>query len=165
MFSDNQTKEIYQRLVDITHAKSDAALARDIGVSPQALSNFKNENRWPTTRLLDFCKKHGISREWLLLGTGFPLEKDVQRKEEVEIEAIVKHLKANPHLRSLLYAFVTGSVSGERMTYQINSGAKADQNAVLMRLKLSALDNLDKGTGESLDTGLKPPRRARPRTT
>ncbi len=50
--------------------KNDSAVARVLGVTPQALSNYKKRGEMPTDLVLRFADIHGLSVDWLISGKG-----------------------------------------------------------------------------------------------
>jgi len=50
--------------------KNDSAVARVLGVTPQALSNYKKRGEMPTDLVLRFADIHGLSVDWLISGEG-----------------------------------------------------------------------------------------------
>ena len=50
--------------------KNDSAVARVLGVTPQALSNYKKRGEMPTDLVLRFAEIHGLSVDWLISGKG-----------------------------------------------------------------------------------------------
>ena len=50
--------------------KNDSAVARVLGVTPQALSNYKKRGEMPTDLVLRFAKLFGLSVDWLIHGVG-----------------------------------------------------------------------------------------------
>lgn len=60
--------EISDRMMHAARLKSHSALARDLGVTPQALSNYKKRGDFPPGLVVDFAEKHGLSVDALLNG-------------------------------------------------------------------------------------------------
>ncbi|MEE8574166.1 MAG: helix-turn-helix domain-containing protein [Thermodesulfobacteriota bacterium] len=50
--------------------KNDSAVARKLGVTPQALSNYKKRGELPTDLVIRFSGIYGLSVDWLLSGDG-----------------------------------------------------------------------------------------------
>ncbi len=50
--------------------KNDSAVARVLGVTPQALSNYKKRGELPTDLVIRFSNIYGLSVDWLLTGEG-----------------------------------------------------------------------------------------------
>jgi hypothetical protein len=50
--------------------KSDSAIARMVGITPQALSNCKRKGEIPADLVLKFAKILGFSMDWLISGVG-----------------------------------------------------------------------------------------------
>ncbi|MBI5561660.1 MAG: helix-turn-helix domain-containing protein [Deltaproteobacteria bacterium] len=63
--------------------KNDSAVARSLGVTPQALSNYKKRGEMPTDLVLKFAGIYGLSVDWLITGDG-EMYKNVIKKPEGE---------------------------------------------------------------------------------
>jgi hypothetical protein len=50
--------------------KNDSAVARVLGVTPQALSNYKKRGELPTDLVIRFAGIYGLSVDWLITGEG-----------------------------------------------------------------------------------------------
>ncbi len=50
--------------------KNDSAVARRLGVTPQALSNYKKRGELPTDLVLRFSDIFSLSIDWLIRGEG-----------------------------------------------------------------------------------------------
>jgi hypothetical protein len=62
--------DITERMKMAGKLKNDSAVARVLGVTPQALSNYKKRDRMPMNLVLKFATIHGLSMDWLLTGEG-----------------------------------------------------------------------------------------------
>ena len=62
--------EIIERMRWSGKLKNDSAVARGLGVTPQALSNYKKRGEMPTDLVLRFSNIYGLSVDWLLSGEG-----------------------------------------------------------------------------------------------
>lgn len=62
--------EIIERMRWSGKLKNDSAVARVLGVTPQALSNYKKRGEMPTDLVLRFSNIYGLSVDWLLSGEG-----------------------------------------------------------------------------------------------
>jgi len=60
--------EILDRVRKISGATSDAAIARALGVTPQAIGNARRRGTIPFERLVAFAAEHGVSLDYLFLG-------------------------------------------------------------------------------------------------
>lgn len=58
------------RLKDLIGAKSDADVARGLDISPQAMSSFKKQKKFPADLMVNYCLRNQISIDWLLTGKG-----------------------------------------------------------------------------------------------
>ena len=95
---------ILARLRQITEAKSDAALARILKVTPQALSYFKKQGRFPSELLIGFCFKRQVSIDWLMTGRG-PARRGLQVTtpsvcyrpgSDPDVDLIINFITRNP---------------------------------------------------------------------
>lgn len=62
--------EIIERMRWAGKLKNDSAVARVLGVTPQALSNYKKRGEMPTDLVLKFANIYGLSVDWLISGDG-----------------------------------------------------------------------------------------------
>ncbi len=62
--------EIIERMRWAGKLKNDSAVARLLGVTPQALSNYKKRGEMPTDLVLKFANLFGLSVDWLITGHG-----------------------------------------------------------------------------------------------
>lgn len=62
--------EIIERMRWAGKLKNDSAVARVLGVTPQALSNYKKRGEMPTDLVLRFANIYGLSVDWLITGDG-----------------------------------------------------------------------------------------------
>ncbi len=62
--------EIIERMRWAGKLKNDSAVARVLGVTPQALSNYKKRGEMPTDLVLRFSNIYGLSVDWLISGDG-----------------------------------------------------------------------------------------------
>ncbi|MBI5598374.1 MAG: helix-turn-helix domain-containing protein [Deltaproteobacteria bacterium] len=62
--------DIIERMKDAGRLKNDSAVARVLGVTPQALSNYKKRGKMPTNLVIKFASVFGLSVDWLLTGRG-----------------------------------------------------------------------------------------------
>ncbi len=62
--------EIIERMRWAGKLKNDSAVARTLGVTPQALSNYKKRGEMPTDLALRFANLYGLSVDWLITGEG-----------------------------------------------------------------------------------------------
>jgi len=65
---DAKTVAILERLILASNAKTDAALAQAIGVSPQSVSEGRRKNKIPPAWAIVIAEKYQVSLDWLLLG-------------------------------------------------------------------------------------------------
>ncbi len=62
--------EIIGRMKEAAGLKNDSAVAKSIGVTPQALSNYKKRGHMPSSLIIKFAGINDISVDWLLSGDG-----------------------------------------------------------------------------------------------
>ncbi|MBI5236756.1 MAG: helix-turn-helix domain-containing protein [Deltaproteobacteria bacterium] len=62
--------EIIDRMRWAGKLKNDSAVARAVGVTPQALSNYKKRGEMPTDLVLKFAGIYSLSVDWLISGEG-----------------------------------------------------------------------------------------------
>ena len=61
---------ILNRLKQITNSKTDKELTQKLGISYSTLDTWKNRDKIPEKRLLEFSLKYQVPMEWLLTGEG-----------------------------------------------------------------------------------------------
>jgi len=62
--------DVLERMKKSADLKNDSRLARLLGVTPQALSNYKKRSKVPSDLLIKFADMQGLSVDWLLSGEG-----------------------------------------------------------------------------------------------
>lgn len=62
--------DVLERMKKSASLKNDSHLARLLGVTPQALSNYKKRSKVPSDLLIKFADMQGLSVDWLLSGEG-----------------------------------------------------------------------------------------------
>lgn len=62
--------EIIEKMRWAGKLKNDSAVARRLGVTPQALSNYKKRGEMPSDLVLKFSKMYDLSMDWLITGEG-----------------------------------------------------------------------------------------------
>ena len=67
---DTPYTHIVKRMMDATGLKNESAVAKVLGVTPQALSNYKKRGKMPPNLVLKFAFMYGLSVDWLLTGKG-----------------------------------------------------------------------------------------------
>src|SRR5258706_10471507 len=60
--------DILSRVAALTGAKTDAALAAEVGVSPQTLANWRRRKSIPIEELYVLAEHRSVSLDYLLLG-------------------------------------------------------------------------------------------------
>lgn len=122
-------EEILSRLKLILNARSDADVARGLGISTAALSSFKKQGKFPYERLARFCLGKGFSFDWLLTGLGNKeLQNETRRPEatDTRIEGLIDKLRIIYKLGNLKErAEVTGII--EEVFYQVQKEQAEEQ--------------------------------------
>ncbi len=115
MFSFNKT---IKKLKKYSGEKTDAGVARALKVTPQALSGFKKNDKFPPELLIRYCVKNGLSTDWIFdierpdgyRATDFSLKlddslnnlkkavlsKNGKKLTEEKLALILKYLKSKP---------------------------------------------------------------------
>lgn len=66
------------RVAEVTGARSDAVIARELGVRPQSLANWRSRGSIPYQKLSAFAEKYELTLDYVLLGRQ---PKHVRRRE------------------------------------------------------------------------------------
>lgn len=88
--------EIIERMRWAGKLKNDSAVARVLGVTPQALSNYKKRGEMPTDLVLRFANIYGLSVDWLISGEG-EMYKAGARGSEFEKKTYMIAAEETPH--------------------------------------------------------------------
>lgn len=59
---------VIDRLKKVLDARSDTALAKALGTTPQTLSSWKSRGSVPYALCVEVSDKHGVSLDWLIRG-------------------------------------------------------------------------------------------------
>ncbi len=62
--------EVIERMKESGRLKNDSRVARALGVTPQALSNYKKRGKIPADLVIRFSDIYGLYVDWLLTGEG-----------------------------------------------------------------------------------------------
>jgi len=62
--------EVIERMRWVGKHKNNSAVARVLGITPQALSNYKKKDKMPISIVLKYSKLYGLSLDWLITGKG-----------------------------------------------------------------------------------------------
>lgn len=62
--------EVIERMRWVGKHKNNSAVARVLGITPQALSNYKKKDKMPVSIVLKYSKLYGLSLDWLITGKG-----------------------------------------------------------------------------------------------
>ena len=66
--------EVVSRMKDAANLKNESQLARELGITPQAISNYKKSKTISGSLIVKFAKIHGLSVDWLITGKGAMLK-------------------------------------------------------------------------------------------
>lgn len=112
--------ELIERMRWAGKLKNDSAVARALGVTPQALSNYKKRGEMPTDLMLKFAGIYGLSVDWLITGEG-DINKNVVKRPEGEGKSFVSVAEESaPYGRDILGNARTpsiGSLSADEIIY------------------------------------------------
>lgn len=61
---------VAERMRSAGKLKNDSRLARALGITPQAISNYKKRGNLPADLLVRFSDLYGVSIDWLITGDG-----------------------------------------------------------------------------------------------
>lgn len=87
-------KDLLDRMKTVGKLKNDSAVARTVGVTPQALSNYKKRGKMPMNLVLKFATAYELSLDWLITGEG-QIYKDGRKVDDFEApKAELKKLMA-----------------------------------------------------------------------
>ena len=70
-------EEVLARMLWKGRHTSSSSLARSLGVSPQALSNYKKRGKLPSSLMLRFADENAVRYDWLIFGSGAPDRTDL----------------------------------------------------------------------------------------
>lgn len=59
-------KGTVERMIEVGKFKNNSALARALGITPQAISNYKKRGELPADLVIIFARGYGISVDYLL---------------------------------------------------------------------------------------------------
>lgn len=62
--------KIIDRMKESADLKNDSAVAKELNVTPQALSNYKKRGKMPTNLIIKFATTYNVSVDWLITGQG-----------------------------------------------------------------------------------------------
>ena len=62
--------EVIERMRWVGKHKNNSSVARVLGITPQALSNYKKKDKMPVSIVLKYSKIYGLSLDWLITGEG-----------------------------------------------------------------------------------------------
>lgn len=68
--------EVIERMFKAGGMRNYSEIARRLGVSPQAISNYKRRGEISPAVILKFAKTFGVSVDWLLTGEGEVYQKE-----------------------------------------------------------------------------------------
>lgn len=62
--------KVFGRMLNAGRLKNGSQLAKALGVSPQAVSNYKKRGELPASLIFKFAETYSVSIDWLLTGAG-----------------------------------------------------------------------------------------------
>lgn len=68
--------EVIERMKSCGKLKNDSAIARVLGITPQAICNYKKRNEVPANLIVKFADIYGVFIDWLLTGQGSTYKKN-----------------------------------------------------------------------------------------
>lgn len=88
--------EIFERMLKAGNLKNSSEMAKILGITPQAISNYRKKSELPAGFVFKFAQMYGISVDWLLTGEGetFRDLKENRGKSRVcKIDMVEPHAK------------------------------------------------------------------------
>lgn len=64
--------DVIRRMKEVSTLKNDSRVAKSLGVTPQALSNYKKKGSMPSNLIFRFADIYNLSVDWLISGEGNP---------------------------------------------------------------------------------------------
>ena len=64
--------KVFERMLKAGRLKNGSQLAKTLGVSPQAVSNYKKRGELPASLVFKFAEIYGVSIDWLINGVAEP---------------------------------------------------------------------------------------------
>lgn len=148
--------EIFDRLCGLTNAKNDAALAKELGVTPQAIANSRKRGTIPFEKICVYAEDKGFSLDYVLLGkadknTNGEIEDDL--KEEViqalrvNLQAYFRSPQSVPAINafSKVYNLVCHLPSGSDRSTSIRKSI----GSFLLGLNQDFMDTIDRSANEN----------------
>jgi len=65
-------KAVFERMLEAGKFRNATQVAKFLGVSPQAISNYRKRGELPASMIIKFATLCGTSVDWLLTGKGAP---------------------------------------------------------------------------------------------
>ena len=72
--------DVIERMKRAASLKNDSKVARVLGVTPQAISNYKKRGTIPADLVMKFGEIYGLSVDWLISGEGEPFRPGHENK-------------------------------------------------------------------------------------
>ncbi|MBI4949867.1 MAG: helix-turn-helix domain-containing protein [Deltaproteobacteria bacterium] len=64
--------KVFERMLKAGRLKNGSQLAKALGVSPQAVSNYKKRGELPASLIFKFAETYSVSIDWLINGVAEP---------------------------------------------------------------------------------------------
>jgi len=88
--------KIFSRMIEAGRLRNSSGLARALGVTPQAISNYRKRGVFPAALAMKFSERFGVSVDWLITGEGEPMRsgqgicrKELESEDAVYIERML----------------------------------------------------------------------------
>lgn len=75
---------IFERMIEAGALRNSSGLARALGVTPQAISNYRKRGVFPAALIMKFAGRFGVSLDWLITGKGEPFRLDYRVASDLE---------------------------------------------------------------------------------
>ena len=85
---------IFERMLKSGGLRNGTEMARAIGVTPQAISNYRKKQLMPPGIIIKFSNIYKVSIDWLITGKGYAYISDVNT-EEKDAAAAERHVSAH----------------------------------------------------------------------
>ena len=96
--------DVMSRIQSQMKARSMAEVARNLGLTAQNLNNIVRRGRLPFEPICIWCKRYGVSLNWVMFGTGKPkISDNLQVEHDPKTDKLIELLlEKNQELESQL---------------------------------------------------------------
>ena len=77
----NSFIDVINRMQSVSGLKNGSQIAHAVGITPQAMTNYRKRDAVPAKVVVKFSNKYGISVDWLMYGTGDPYLSEMQPRQ------------------------------------------------------------------------------------